>query len=216
MRGGLDRCWNRAGVGGDASCPRLAEVGHCRNCEEYARAGRGLLDREASASLREEWSHLLAEVKPSVTLHGESAIVFQVGEEYLALSTKLLERVVETRTVHTVPSRTGAVFRGLVNVDGELVPCFSAAAALQVEEDESPASPGRLLILRDGESRLACAVGHVIGVLRLSPEDLETPPVTLAHNQRAFTTSVFSVKDKHAGLLDGSKFVQRLLSSANA
>jgi chemotaxis-related protein WspD len=216
MRGGLDRCWNQVGVGGDASCPRLAEVGHCRNCEEYARAGRGLLDREASAALREDWSRLLAEAKPSVTLHGESAIVFQVGEEYLALSTRLLERVVEMRTVHTVPSRTGAIFLGLVNVDGELVPCFSAAVALQVEEDKSQASPGRLLILRDRESRLACAVGQVIGVLRLSPEDLEPPPVTLARNQRAFTTSVFSVKGKHAGLLDGPKFLQRLLSSANA
>lgn len=216
MRGGLDRCWNQVGVGGDASCPRLAEVGHCRNCEEYARAGRKLLEREASPALRQQWSRLLGEAKPSVALHGESVIVFQVGEEYLALSTKLLERVVETRTVHAVPSRTGAVFRGLVNVDGELVPCFSAAAALQVEVSESLASPGRLLILRDGESRLACSVGQVIGVLRLSPEDLETPPVTLAHNQRAFTTSVFFAKEKLAGLLDGPKFVQRLLSSANA
>lgn len=214
MPNGLDRCWNQIGVGGDASCARLAAVGHCRNCEEYARAGRGLLDREAPDPVREDWSRLLAETKPSAAARGESVIVFQVGGEYVALPTVLLERVTGARPVHTVPSRSGAMFTGLVNIDGELLPCFSTAAALQVEEDKPAASPGRMLVLRHDDARLACAVDHVIGLVRLSPSDLETPPVTLARNERAFTTAIFLVKGWRAGLLDGAKLVQRLMKSA--
>lgn len=215
MHHGLDRCWNQIGVGGDASCPRLADVGHCRNCEEYSRAGRGLLDREASDRLREDWSRLLAEAAPSVTVGGDSVIVFQVCGEYLALRTMLLERVAEVRPVHRVPSRSGSVFTGLVNVDGELTPFFSAAGALRLGEDGPPPNPGRMLVLRHGEARLACAVDRVVAIVRLSADELEAPPVTLARNEQACTTAVFPFKGKRAGLLDGAKFVERLMKSVS-
>lgn len=215
MHNGVESCWNQIGVGGDASCPRLAAVGHCRNCEEYARAGLGLFDREAPVSLREDWSRLLAESKPSAGVHGDPVIVFLVCGEYLALKTSLLERVVPMRPVHSVPSRTGTVFTGLVNIGGELVPCFSAAAALELAEDRPASNAGRILVLRDGETRLACVVDQVVAFVRLSAEDVEAPPVTVARDERAFATGVFSLKGKHAGLLDGPKFVRRLLKAAS-
>lgn len=209
-----DMCWNQLGVGGDASCVRLAKVGHCRNCEQYVHAGRTLLDREASDSLRRQWLQLLAESKPAAAAHGESVVVFEVCGEYVALRALLLECVKEMRVVHTVPSRSGSVFTGLVNVDGELLPCFSVAAALQLGEGNPLPNPRRMLILRHGEARLACAVDQVVGFVLLSAGELETPPVTLARNDRAFTTAVFSVKGKVAGLLDGDKLFGRLMKSA--
>ncbi len=214
MPNDLDSCWNQIGVAGDASCIRLAEVGHCRNCEEYAHAARTLLDREASDSLREEWLQLLAESKPSAAAHGESVVVFEVCGEYVALRALLLEGVKEMRVVHAVPSRSNSVFTGLVNVDGELLPSFSVAAALQLGENNPLPNQRRMLVLRHGEARLACAVDQVVGFVVLAAGELETPPVTLARNDRAFTTAVFSVKGKLAGLLDGDKFLERLMKSA--
>ncbi len=34
----VDDCWNRIGVRGDRSCPKLAEHIHCRNCPVHAAA----------------------------------------------------------------------------------------------------------------------------------------------------------------------------------
>ncbi len=215
MRDGVERCWNQTGVGGDGSCPRLAPAGHCRNCDEYSRAGRALLDRDASESLREDWSRLLAQPKPAAGARGDSCIVFEAGGELLALGAVLVERVADARPVHTVPSRSGTLFTGVVNVDGELLPCFSAAQALQAGEDRAASNPGRILVLRHERARLACAVDRVLGFGRLSPADLESPPVTLARYERALTSAVFDWKGKRAGLLDGEKFVERLMNSAS-
>lgn len=214
MRNGLDRCWNRIGVGGDATCPQLAALGHCRNCGEYARGGRTLLDREPPADAVAEWSRVLAEVKTSASASGDPMIAFQVCSEGFALHAAFLERVTAMPPVHTVPSRSGDVFRGVVNIDGELLPCFSAAAGLQLGGDGTAPNPARILVLHQAEARLACAVDQVTGFVRLMPEDLETPPVTLAHNQRAFTIAVFLMKGKHAGLLDGARFIQHLTKTA--
>ena len=41
----VDDCWNRIGIRGDQSCPKLPEYVHCRNCPVYASAARRLLDR---------------------------------------------------------------------------------------------------------------------------------------------------------------------------
>lgn len=213
MGDGLDRCWNQIGVGGDASCARLAAVGHCRNCDEYSSAGRSLFDREPSGPVREDWSRLLAEPKATAATGTESFIVFQVRDEYLALRTVLLEHVTDARPVHSVPPRSNPVFTGLVNVDGELLPCFSTAAALQLQDANAAPTTGRILVLRHDAVRLACVVDRVIGVVRLCPGDLETPPVTLARYSHALTRAVFAVKGKRAGLLDTDKFIDRLMKS---
>ena len=214
MRDGLDRCWNRTGVGGDASCERLAAIGHCRNCGEYSRAGRALLDREASDALRHDWTRALAEAKPATSGRGESVVVFWVGGEYLALYTVLLERVTDRRPVHCIPGHGNAVFTGVVNIDGELLPCFSAAAAVHPGDEPPPPESGRLLVLQQAGVRLVCAVDQVAGVVRVAAADLQPPPVTLARNARAFTTAVFPVRGQSAGLLDGAKFVESLMRSA--
>ena len=45
----IDDCWNRIGVRGDGSCPRLAGYIHCRNCPVHDAAAARVLDREQSA-----------------------------------------------------------------------------------------------------------------------------------------------------------------------
>lgn len=209
-----DRCWSRIGVAGNASCDLLPAMGHCRNCEQYSRAGRALFDREAPDALREEWSLLLSECREAAATPGEPALVFQVNGEYVALYMAAIERVTDQRPAHSIPGRGGPLFTGIVNMDGELLPCFSAAGALQPEAPTPAANSGRILILNQAGVRLACSVDRVVGIVRPSAADLEKPPVTLAGDARSLTSAVFPVQGRRAGLLDTDKFIQRLMRSA--
>jgi chemotaxis-related protein WspD len=214
MPDSLDRCWSRVGVAGDASCDLLPAMGHCRNCEQYSRAGRALFDREAPEALRGEWSLLLAEGRDAAATPGEPALVFQVNGEYLALYMGVLERVTDQRPLHSIPGRSGPLFTGIVNMDGELLPCFSAPGALQPDAPTPAANSGRILVLYHAGVRLACSVDRVVGIVHLSAADLEKPPVTLAGNVESLITALFPVQGHRAGLLDSEKFIQRLTRSA--
>ena len=53
-------CWNQIGVQGDATCPELPKVVHCRNCPVYAAGGRALLTDFYLANLAAKHSAKLA------------------------------------------------------------------------------------------------------------------------------------------------------------
>src|SRR5258707_15888205 len=81
-------CWNSIGVKGDRSCPKLADVIHCHNCQVFADAARAFLDRPAPAGYLAEVTESFsgaAETKPKEAL---SAVVFEVGDQLLAIDTK--------------------------------------------------------------------------------------------------------------------------------
>ena len=49
-------CYKTTGVFGDGTCSRLPGLIHCRNCAEYARAGRQLFDRPLAPGELEQWA----------------------------------------------------------------------------------------------------------------------------------------------------------------
>src|SRR6185436_17733771 len=79
-------CWRAIGVSGDGICPELVTHVHCRNCPVFTRAGRSLLERAAPAGYRDEWTRLLAQVKPAAASE-RSVLVFRLAEEWLAVET---------------------------------------------------------------------------------------------------------------------------------
>ncbi len=207
-------CWNTVGVRGTATCEKLTAVAHCRNCPEYIAAGRMLLDRDVPDGAPEEWARLIAEPRQARQPVTVSVVVFRIGAEWLALKTELFEQVVTVRVVHNVPSRTNRVFQGLVNIDGELLLCFSAGEALGLENANGDASSAkrhrRLLVVARGGQRLAFPVEEVLGVRALSPDHLAPVPATLANAPGAVTTSIFSVGEYRVGLLNEERFFERM------
>ena len=79
----VDDCWNRIGIRGDKSCPRLAEHIHCRNCPVHAAAAVRLLDRYALGAEGEQAASVEDEAPP-----GDAYLLFRLGEEWLALLTR--------------------------------------------------------------------------------------------------------------------------------
>ena len=129
----IDDCWNRIGVRGDASCPRLAGYIHCRNCPVHDAAAARVLDREQSADavfgqevLHRETAQSLSEYAAREA-DATSWLVFRIGDEWLGLPTAIFQQVAQLRPIHSLPHRRHRAVLGVVNVRGTLLVCASLA-----------------------------------------------------------------------------------------
>lgn len=210
-------CWKEIGTFGDRSCPELAALAHCRNCPVYAAAGRRLLDREFPDGYREEWTTLLANHKDSGEVETFSTIVFRLREELLALKTVFFQQAAEAAVPHTIPLRTGEVFKGIINVNGELVLCVSVAALLGITGEEGATAvrkvyPRLVVVNREGQ-RFAFPTDEILGVHRFPLAAIQELPATVSRSIRALTAGILPWQGKTVGLLEEEKFFAALSRS---
>jgi len=211
-------CWKEIGTFGDRSCPELTALAHCRNCAVYSAAGRRLLDRELPDGYLEEWTDLLSNRKDAGKIDTVSMIVFRLREELLALKTVFFQEAVETVVPHSIPLRIGEIFKGVVNVNGELILCVSVAALLGITGEEGDGAADRrvyprlVVISRDGQ-RFAFPADEVLGVHRFPLADLQELPATVSRSIRALTAGIFPWQERTVGLLEEEKFFAALSRS---
>ncbi|MCW8130066.1 MAG: purine-binding chemotaxis protein CheW [Planctomycetota bacterium] len=198
-------CWNRIGIGGDGSCEELPKVVHCRNCPVYAGAGRGLLDRETTADYRAEWTALLAKQQERRSSATQSLVVFQLGDELLALPTHSFREVVQPRPVHRLPARRSRILMGLVNVRGEIQLCISLASLLGLAsrlDAAAAATQGRMMVVEQEKQVWVFPVEKVLGTFRIDPKEVQALPATLHHAQHSFTHGAIEWEGRSVGCLD--------------
>jgi len=129
----IDDCWNRIGVRGDGSCPRLAGYIHCRNCPVHDAAAARVLDREqlADMPIGQEVPHRQSAQSLSEyaarDADAASWLVFRIGDEWLGLPTTIFQQVAQMRPIHSLPHRRHRAVLGVVNVRGTLLVCASLA-----------------------------------------------------------------------------------------
>ncbi|OPY69546.1 MAG: CheW-like domain protein [Syntrophorhabdaceae bacterium PtaU1.Bin034] len=199
-------CWKAIGIFGDSSCPRLVDLVHCRNCFEYNNAGRGLLDREIPDDFLEEWTRNLTCLKQAEAAETFSVMVFRIGNEWLALKTVLLQEATNMRSVHRIPFKSNNVFKGIVNVNGELLLCVSVADLLESFSEEATEKTGstiyrRMLVVDKDRERYAFPVDEVLGIYRISSEELKEPPVTMSRSPNNLVEGIFNINEMKIGLL---------------
>jgi chemotaxis-related protein WspD len=203
----VDDCWNRIGVAGDRSCPELPAHIHCRNCPVFSNAARNLFDRPAPAGYLEEWTAALSTTARGAEDDFASLFVFRLGAEHLSLRTQLLVEVAPRRPIHRVPHRTNAVFRGLVNIRGQLQLCLSLHGLLGLTESAMPEAI--MVVVEDGNERWVFLADEALGVHRVPKSTLRKVPGTLANPLTSHTQAVFTLGDRHVGFLEE----ERLLAS---
>ncbi len=219
-------CWNQIGVSGDRSCPELNSFIHCRNCPVFTIAAQAFFDRPAPAGYLAEWSRWLAQVDDvdpradTGGLHEDdarspdeevSALIFRLGEEWLAFRTQAIAEVTTPRPVHRVPHRSNQVFVGLVNLQGQVQLCVSLHGLLGVS---GPSEPVRLVVLRDRDRQenWAFLADEVLGVHRLPRSHWRGVPSTLVNPAVGFSQAVWSWKGRSIGFLDERRVFTALRS----
>jgi chemotaxis-related protein WspD len=213
---GQQLCWREIGVRGDRSCPKLPEVVHCRNCDEYSRIGRLLFEREAPATLARETAQLLAAPETTTVRDAVSLLFFRLGQEFFALKSTVLQEVTGTKPVHRLPSRPGPVFLGLVNINGELLPCVSASAALGLETPPAgPSARARMIVVGNSGNRFVFPADEVLAVRRIATADFQPPPATVANAPAAKSTAVVRLEGREVAVLDETRLLDALARSLN-
>lgn len=167
-----------------------------------------LLDRETPADYLREWTERIAQAKKVEDGGTDSALVFRIGTEWLALPTQIFQQVAEQCPVHSLPHRVDGIVKGVVNIRGELLVCVSLGAALGLEKEPGSARDSgrrvyaRLLVVNRGGNRLAFPVDEVLGVHRYHPRELRPVPATLSESKVTYTIGLLPWRDRTVGCLD--------------
>ncbi|MET3134326.1 chemotaxis-related protein WspD [Oxalobacteraceae bacterium GrIS 1.11] len=200
-------CWNKIGVVGDQSCPKLVQHIHCRNCEVYAGAARRNLQRPVAPDYQREWALHFRQPAAVADPADSSALVFRVGREWLALPTRIFASVAPQARPHALPHRSSAALLGVVNVGGQLYPCMSLAGLLGIDEHAGTPARGRhtfarLLLPQWDEQVYALPVAELHGIVRYAAGALQTPAATINKGLSRYLSGVLSRQDLHIGCLD--------------
>ena len=230
----IDDCWNRIGTRGDGSCPKLAEHSRCLNCPVFEQAAARLLDRppgdaeqESAVAMpnvpaRERTAAAFSEPAAIGTAAGsaatQSALVFRIADEWLALPTPALRQVDDIRPIHSLPHRRNRVVLGLVNIRGALTVAASLGELLHLDRTvggkyASSNSYARMLVAAHRGEPVAFPVDEVEGVVRFAVSSLLPIPTTLAHASASHARGVLAWRDRTVGLLDTDRVFESLARS---
>jgi chemotaxis-related protein WspD len=206
-------CWNSIGVKGDRTCPRLREVIHCHNCDVFADAARAFLDRRAPAGYLAEVTDSFSSANEGKPVQSLSAVVFEVGDQLLAIDTKAVVEVTSPRPAHRVGHRNGRIFSGIVNIHGQLELCCSLSGLLQIDSSGSARGSARMLLIEHQGLRWSFEVAAVHGVHRFEASEVSPVPATSQQDVASYMRSVLRFGERRAGHLDLEKTFRALESS---
>jgi chemotaxis signal transduction protein len=96
-----------------------------------------------------------------------------------------------------VPHRRGGGLAGLVNLNGELLPCLKLGRVLAIEETTTEEKSRRLLVLRAPGGRLAFMADEVHGPLAYEVKALRPAP-----SRPACAKALIAWGERTVGLLD--------------
>jgi chemotaxis-related protein WspD len=208
-------CWNSIGVKGDRSCPKLRDAIHCHNCEVFADAARAFLDRAAPDGYLTEVTDAFARASEPKAAQSVSVVLFEVGDQLLAIDTKAVVEVTSTRRPHRVGHRNGRIFSGVVNIHGQLELCCSLSGLLQIEAPggATQRANARMLLVEHDGLRWSFEVDAVHGVHRFEALDVTPVPATSQQDVASFMQHVLRYGERRAGQLDLDKTFRALESS---
>ena len=204
----IDDCWNRIGVQGDGTCPQLRQHVHCNRCPVHGAAALALLDREAPPDYLAECTRHMAQAPKAGQAGVDSAIVFRIGTEWLALPTQVLLEVAAPPPIHSLPGRRGGIVQGVANVRGELLVCvllgsmLGLARAAETGHTRQREALRRLVVIGLDGQRLGFAVDEMHGIARFDHGTLKEVPATVARATAPYSKAILAWHEHSVGLLD--------------
>lgn len=204
----INDCWNKIGVWGKEKprCPELDKLIHCNNCPVYAEAGRTLLGRSADKGYLEQWLGNLSNPRDDSLNNLSSALSFRLGDEWFALPCNVIKEITHCSKHHSLPHRKNPVLRGMVNVRGELLLCFSLGYLFKLHKSEKETANNhiheRYIVISDEQESYTFPVSEVRHIIKYNPDDMDKPPSTIDQASQSYIRGIIRQQDTNIGLLD--------------
>jgi chemotaxis-related protein WspD len=212
-------CWRKVGVwaeDGHRSCPKLKDIVHCRNCEEFTAGGRSLLDNAADPAYINDWTELVANEREDFSESSDSVLVFRLEKEWFAFPAVVFREIDEPKDIHKIPHKTDDVFLGLANIKGELQLCFSLKSFLGIEGtlensgNFQDSHKRRFMTLERDNYSWVFPADEILGIYKYEIHDVQNVPSTVSNARANYTKNVFVLEGKTIGLLDDELIIYAL------
>lgn len=168
-----------------------------------------LLDRPIPEEYKDFWTHLLMKEKiPSQKKQEISVVLFRLGKEWLALSTKVFKTISEMRVSHVVPHKSNSIFLGLVNIGGRLRMHVSMHQLLEIPNEQgeklalSPITYHRMIVIEKDNQIWSFSAEEVHGIQTFVTDQITSVPVTLSKSTSNYLKGIVSWESKNVALLD--------------
>jgi chemotaxis-related protein WspD len=166
-----------------------------------------------------DWTNLLAHEKEDLSAGKESAVIFRLGREWLALPVHLFKEVTPVRVIHRLPHRTSGILLGIVNMRGEIRLCVSLKVILGIDDEpEEPAEGSRIYkrmaVVEKERDQWVIPVDEIHGIHRYNRAELMKVPVTIAKATVKFTGGMLPWQGKSVGFLDDELLFYSMRRSA--
>ena len=166
-----------------------------------------MLERAVPSDYRDEWTQRFAQPKQLAEVHSNSAVLFRLGDEWLAIDSRCVNEIAQIHAIHSIPHHSNKLIKGLVNIRGELKICVSIGSILQLGKACEPHTADheileRIIVIEKDAHSFVFPVSEVEGIIRYADNQLRALPATLAHAKSKLTTGIIRWNDQHVGILD--------------
>ncbi len=133
-------------------------------------------------------------------------VIFTAGDSVLGINVAKVECIITFQPITKIPNSDKNI-KGVINYRGRVIPVLDLIKTLNNECSKTPEE--RLLILINiNNSNFAVEVSSVIGIRRLSWQEIEVPAaILLGNNQTPITGIVKTTQDEIILILDFEKII---------
>jgi len=170
-------------------------------------SAQSLFRRKPPKGYVNEWIERIKIPLQEDDTEGKSALVFRIGNEWLAITSAAIKEVTEVRPIHKIPHTNSKILLGVTNIHGDLNLMISMQALFDFDSEsktehlQKNAYP-RHIVFGYGHDLFVFKADEVYGMVHFHQEDIEDIPISISKSLANYSSGIFLFKDKRIGILN--------------
>jgi purine-binding chemotaxis protein CheW len=134
-------------------------------------------------------------------------VTFNVGEEEFAVDILNVQEINRMTDLTRVPN-SPAYIKGVINLRGKVIPIIDLRKRLELAFKENDSNT-RIIVIEINEKVVGFIVDRVNEVMRISKDNMESPPTMVSGIDKDFITYIAKLEDRLLILLDLEKVIRK-------